>query len=425
MRIATGLVTKIVAGISVVAATTYGTSAFFIFVLKDYLAPAMDSLLFSSMIFGLGVFWTGLLGWLTARWLVKPLNELQRAAEVAAGGDLKAGVAVPNSRDELRLLAMSFNQMIASLRGIVADIDAHSTATGSEVEQLRLTLEQAAKVLTDVSERVEEISRNTDTQADLSRTMYASVEEIADISEDAAACTVTAKQDAEQMAAEMVRSGEAIISLSSAMNRLALGSSETSAMMRKLEKHAEQIGEIIHVVEEIAARTNLLALNASIEAAHAGEHGQGFQVVAVEIRKLASHTTLEVKHIAGLIETIQADLTVAVGRMEEQAQHTAEESAKTNETAESLQRISVSVDRTVQAVHRIAELMDVQSLKMNAIRSGAEKVADVAEQNADKLSKISASVQEQNAMVQEVAAASNELQNMTQDLQSGIGKFQF
>jgi Methyl-accepting chemotaxis protein len=425
MRISTSLVTKIVVGISAVATATYGTSAFFIFVLKDYLAPEMESLLFSSIIFGLGVFWTGFLGWITARWLVKPLNELQRAAEIAARGDLKAGVAVPNSRDELRQLAASFNQMIASLRGIVTDIDTHSTATGSEVEQLRLTLEQAAMLLTDVSERVGEISGNTDTQAELSRTMYSSIEEIAEISADAAACTVAAQQDAEQMAEAMVESSESITSLSSAMNRLAVEGNETTVMMRMLEQHTEQIGDIIHVVEEISARINLLALNASIEAAHAGEHGQGFQVVASEIRKLAHHTTMEVKHIAGLIETIQTDLTVAVGRMESQARHTDTGLSKTGETVDSLQRISQSVDRTVQAVNRIAELMDVQSLKMNAMLSGAERVADVAGENAEKLSKISASVQEQNAMVQEIAAASNELTNMTHALQSGIGKFQF
>ncbi|MUT65936.1 methyl-accepting chemotaxis protein [Paenibacillus sp. NEAU-GSW1] len=425
MKISTSLVMKIVVGISAVATITYGTSAFFIFVLKDYLAPRMELLFFSGIIFGLGVFWTGLLGWITARWLVKPLNNLQRAAEIAAKGDLKVGVAVPSSRDELRQLAASFNQMIASLRGIVADIDAHSTATGSEVEQLRLTLEQTAKLLTDIAERVDEISCNTDTQAELSRTMYASIEEIAEISADAAACTVAAQQDAEQMAAAMVRSNEAIDSLSTAMNRLAVEGNETTVIMRRLEEHAEQIDEIIHVVEEIAARTNLLALNASIEAAHAGEHGQGFQVVAVEIRKLANHTTMEVQHIAGLIEAIQGDLTVAVGRMEAQARHTDTGSDQTNETVGSLQRISQSADRTVQAVNRIAELMGIQSLKMNAMLSGAERVADVAEDNAEKLNKISSSVQEQNAMVQEVAAASNELQNMTRALQSGIGKFQF
>lgn len=419
------LITKIVVGISIVAITTYGTSAFFIFVLKDYLAPNMESWIFMLLTFALGVFWTGLLGWLTARWLVKPLNDLHRAAGLAAGGDLKAGVDIPKSKDELKQLAISFNQMIASLRGIVVDIDAHSNATGTEVEQLRMAAEQAAMLLTAISEQVDEISGNTDTQAHLSRTMYASIEEIAGISADAKACTVEAQQDAVRMENSMASSNEAIDSLSAAMQRLAEEGNETFGIVNKLEKHAEQIQDIIRVVEDISDRTHLLALNASIEAAHAGEHGQGFQVVAVEIRKLANHSSKEVKHIGGLIEAIQSDLTVAVGRMETQAQLIHNESSKTTETISHLHLIAQSVNRTVEAIHKIAALMQIQSVKMAAMLEGAQLVADVAEENADKLSTIASSVQEQNAMVQEVAAASNELQNMTLALQSGIGKFRF
>lgn len=426
MKFFNSLVTKIVVGISVVATVTYGTSAFFIFVLKDYLAPDMESWLFMSLTFALGVFWTGFLGWLTARWLVKPLNALHKAASTAAQGDLKAGVAVPKSGDELTQLALSFNQMISNLRGIVADIDTHSAATGTEVEHLRVSLEQVAGLLTIVAERVGEISGNTDTQAELSRSMYTSIEEIAAISADAADCTVEAQQDAGRMAEAMAKSSEAIVSMSAVMNRLAAEGGETAVMMKKLEKHAEQIGQVIHVVKEISDRIRLLALNASIEAAHAGEHGKGFQVVAIEIRKLADHTTAEVKHIDGLVEAIQSDLTVAVGRIEEQAQHSEAEAANAGETIGNLRIIiTQAVRNTVEAVDRIAELMSLQSAKMSAMQAGAERVADAAIENADSLGKIAASVQEQNAMVEEVAAASSEVRNMTVALQSRIGQFQY
>ncbi|REK75037.1 methyl-accepting chemotaxis protein [Paenibacillus paeoniae] len=425
MKRSTSLVTKIVAGISLVATATYGTSAFFIFVLKDYLAPNMEAWLFTSLTFGLGVFWTGFLGWLTAKWLVKPLNDLHKAADIAAKGDLKAGVSIPKSGDELSQLATSFNQMITSLRGIIANIDTHSKATGTEVEHLRLALEQVATLLTVVTERVGEISSNTDTQAQLSDAMYASIQDIAGLSADASACTETAQQDAQHMSLAMIRSSESVDDLSSTMNRLAAEGEETAIIMTKLKEHADQIGNIIHAVEEISSRTNLLALNASIEAAHAGEHGQGFQVVAIEIRKLANHTSWEVKHIGNLIEAIHADLSNAVSRMESQALHTHAGAAKTTETIGHLQLISQSVDRTVTAIDRVAGLMDIQSAKMGTMLLDAEQVADAARENADKLGKISASVQEQNAMVEEVAAASNELQNMTVALQSGIEQFQY
>lgn len=412
-------------GISAVATVTYGTSAFFIFVLKDYIAPGMNAWLYTVLTLAMGVFWTGFLGWFTARWIVRPLNALHQAAEVAAQGNLTADVAIPHSRDELMRLSASFNEMLTSLRGIVRDINQHSSAADTEVGMLRNAAEQAANLLTEITERVDSISHNTDIQAELSLSMYKTIEEIASLSADAQTRTVSAQSDAGQMMEAMSRSSEAIRSLSEAMNRLTAEGMETTRIVKKLEQHADKIGQIINVVEDISARTHLLALNASIEAAHAGEHGQGFQVVAVEIRKLANHSTAEVQNVGSLIGEIQNDLAVAVSRMDIQARTTETEAEKTQISISQLRQIAESVERTVGAVNNVAELIELQSEKMKMILTGAEQVSDAAGDNAAKLSRIASSVQEQNAMVQEVAAASHELQNMTATLQSRIGKFRF
>ncbi|MBJ6360394.1 methyl-accepting chemotaxis protein [Paenibacillus sp. GCM10012307] len=423
MQVAFSLVKKIVIGISVVATITYGTSAFFIFVLKEYIAPGMNAWLYTLLTLAMGIFWTGFLGWFTARWLVRPLHALHHAAEVAAQGNLTAEVVIPHSRDELMQLSASFNEMLTSLRGIVRDINQHSSAADTEVGMLRTAAEQAALLLTEITERVDAISHNTDIQAALSLSMYNTIEEIAGLSADAQARTVSAQEDAGHMLEAMNRSSTAIHSLSEAMNRLTAEGLETTRIVKKLEQHADRIWQIINVVEDISARTHLLALNASIEAAHAGEHGQGFQVVAVEIRKLANHSTVEVQNIGGLIGEIQHDLAVAVSRMDLQAQTTEEEAEKTQASISQLRQISESVERTVGAVNNVAELIEQQSEKMQTILTGAGQVSNAAGDNAAKLSSIASSVQEQNAMVQEVAAASHELQNMTASLQSRIGKF--
>lgn len=425
MSVTFSLVKKIVAGIAIVAAITYGTSAFFIFFLKDYIAPDMNSWLFTVLTFAAGVFWTGLLGWLTARMLVKPLNALRRAAEIAAQGNLTAGVAIPQSRDELMQLSASFNEMLMSLRSIVRDINSHSSNAANEVGMLSHAAEQAASLLTEITERVDAISRNTDMQAALSLSMYRTIEEIADLSADARTRTVSAQSDAALMLESMSSSSAVIQSVSEAMNKLSEEGAETTRIVKKLEEHADKIGEIIHVVEDISARTHLLALNASIEAAHAGEHGQGFQVVAVEIRKLANHSTAEVQNIGTLVEEIQKDLSVAVTRMEQQAATTETEADKTRTGIRQLQVIADSVQRTADAVNSVAELIEQQSDKMKAILAGAGQVSDAAGDNAAKLSSIASSVQEQNGMVQEVAAASQELYSMTAALQNRIGKFRF
>ncbi len=424
MNVSFSLVKKIVLGISIVAVVTYGTSAFCIFVLKDLIAPDMNSLLYSIITLALGIFWTGFLGWLTARLLVKPLNALHAAAVKASKGNLSTSVDIPQSKDELMQVSTSFNEMLTSLRSIVIDIDGHSSATSKEVEQMRSAAEQAAGLLTEISERIDTISSNTDIQAKLSHGMYETIEDIARLSENAQSRTSTAKSDADSMQETMASSSQTIGSFFQAMNQFAEEGKETAVIVKKLEQHAVQIGEIINVVEDISARTHLLALNASIEAAHAGEQGRGFEVVAVEIRKLANHSSDEVKNIGGLIESIQSDLATAVRRMELQALNTQAESAKTSAAIDQLHEVSDSVERTVHAVASIAELISEQSLKMKTILSGAERVAHAARDNADTLNGIASSVQEQNAMVQEVAAASNELQSMSTAMRSRIGKFQ-
>jgi methyl-accepting chemotaxis protein len=175
MNVSFSLVKKIVLGISIVAVVTYGTSAFCIFVLKDLIAPEMNSLLYTVITLALGIFWTAFLGWLTARLLVKPLNALHVAAVKAAQGNLSTSVDIPQSRDELMQVSASFNEMLTSLRSIVVDIDGHSSATSKEVEQMRSAAEQAAGLLTEISERIDTISSNTDIQAELSHGMYETI----------------------------------------------------------------------------------------------------------------------------------------------------------------------------------------------------------------------------------------------------------
>ena len=419
------LVRKLVLGITLVAATTYATSAFFIFVVKDMLAPDMSTWLFTIMTLGMGVFWTGLLGWLTARMLVRPINALQRAASKAADGVLTEEVTLPRGKDELYALSLAFNHMIGNLRGIVTDIDHHSTATGSEAGHLRGAAEQSAAQLGEITTRVDTMTHNTDTQAELSRSMHGTVQDMSQLTEAASKETELARADVSQMQEAAVSSSSAMERLTHAMQQLAQDGEATAAIVKRLETHAVRINDILSVVKDISGRTHLLALNASIEAAHAGSQGRGFEVVALEIRKLAQHSSEEVQHIARLVEDIHSDLAIASERMAAQANQMQTESERTQASRESMITIFGSVDRTAQTMEDVAGLMDTQSAKMRLILGHAQQVADTAEDNAARLGDIASSVQEQNAIVQEVAAASHELEHTAETLQQRVQQFQY
>ncbi|MFS0725296.1 methyl-accepting chemotaxis protein [Paenibacillus sp. 1P07SE] len=419
------LVRKLVLGITLVAATTYGTSAFFIFVVKDAVAPAMPTWLFTTLTLGMGVFWTGLLGWLAARWLVKPINALQQAAGRAADGVLTETVAVPRAEDELRHLAQSFNHMISNLRGIVSDIDRHSTATGTEAGHLRGAAEQSATRLGEITTRVDAISHNTDTQANLSRTMYGTVQTMSELTAAAFKEAAAARSDVSHMQEAAASSSSAMERLAAAMQELARDGVATAHIVKRLEAHADRIDNILSVVEDISARTHLLALNASIEAAHAGSHGRGFEVVALEIRKLAQHSSQEVQHIARLVQDIHSDLALAASRMADQAQQMQTESDRTQTSRETMASIFDSVHRTAQTIEDVAGLMDAQSEKMRSVLDHARQVSDAAADNADRLGDIASAVQEQNGIVQEVAAASHELEHTAETLQERVRQFRY
>lgn len=137
-----GIVKKMVIGITAVSMMTYGTSAVCIFVLKAWIAPQMTDWLYMSIIMAMGVFWTGFLGWLAARWLVSPLLRLTAAVDEAAGGNLTMTIPIHRGNDELSTLSLSFNQMIENLRQIITDISSNASFTNLNASTLSSALQQ-------------------------------------------------------------------------------------------------------------------------------------------------------------------------------------------------------------------------------------------------------------------------------------------
>lgn len=193
------------------------------------------------------------------------------------------------------------------------------------------------------------------------------------------------------------------------MEKTATSISELSELIETLDKRSVEISGILNVIREIADQTNLLALNAAIEAARAGEQGRGFAVVADEVRKLAERTAASTTEITGMIHMIQEETRHAVGTMQDCRQQAESGVELANQAGQSLEQINEGADNTLQMVREIAQATREQIETGNRIAQNVERIAQMAEEN--------------NTQVLDAARSAHTLEQLASDLQKAVSKF--
>ena len=417
------IVKKLVVGIVSVSIVTYGCSALFIFLLKDFIAPNMSEWLYISIILLLGVFWSGALGWLGALWLAKPLLKLSVTANEAATGNLRVVVPVHKSDDEIRKLGLSFQKMIESLRQMIAEISGSITFSNESAASLNGNIVLAAKKVEQIAGAAEIIANGAAIQAETARETYNAVEQITKAAEEIKQSADQSWAVTKEMVAIIEESGRLVDSLADGMMKLAQSSRESGLTVKQLHENAKEIGNISLLVGEIADQTHLLALNASIEAARAGEQGQGFAVVAGEIRKLAERSAEAANHINQLIARIESGIHSAVSQITGQEQLANREYGNGEEVKKALVRVNRSVQATAGTVEMIANVISGQARQLADTLEKTRKIADIADQVSLGIKQVSSSVQDQSAVMQELASSSEMLRSQADLLSSKIKNF--
>ncbi|MCA9472458.1 MAG: methyl-accepting chemotaxis protein [Nitrospira sp.] len=333
----------------------------------------------------------GLVYVLMQKFVLTPLQGLtQISRDIAQGqGDLTKRVPV-HSHDEIGELARYFNlfieKMHKSMTKVAGAID--RIASSATAEQLSYSANGQNSRMVQSASAVEEM------------TMTAG--EVARNSTEAARIA--------QETSETARTGHEVMAQTvSGMQQVSDAVGQSANIIMTLGKSSDQIGEIVRVIEDIADQTNLLALNAAIEAARAGEQGRGFAVVADEVRKLAERTTKATKEIGDMIRQIQQDTKSAVASMEDGTQRVMGGVELANKTGEALEKIQSMVNQTTSMIQQIADAAEEQSSATRQIASDLEAVAK--------------STKEASGGVSESAKASHDLSMLATELQSLIGTF--
>ncbi len=348
----------------------------------------------STTLLVLGIGLSALLAWATIRGIDLAVHELEKASDSMAGGDLTARVAY-KGKDELGHIARSFNTLGEKFHTVIHELSAATTQLTSAAEETSAVTEETSAGIRQQQSEIEQV-------ATAMHEMTATVQEVAHNANSAAGAAHKADEEADTGKRVVAQTIEAIDVLATEVERAA-------QVIQKLEQDSEEIGTVLDVIRGIAEQTNLLALNAAIEAARAGEQGRGFAVVADEVRTLASRTQQSTQEIQGMIERLQNGARDAVKAMEtsrSRAQVGVEQAAQAGTSLDSITRSVTTIN------------------DMNAqIASAAEEQSAVAEEINRKISTISDVAQSTAQGAQQTATASEQLAQLAEQLQSLMGRF--
>ncbi len=308
--------------------------------------------------------------WLLAGNLSRPILRLHREiAGIARDTDLTREIRLAN-RDETGAMAASLNEMFTKFRATVLSI---VTASDS----LSRAAEDAASTIELTHEGVQRQQSETSQVAHAMEQMSATVSDVAGNANSAA--------DAARRAREDARSGRQLVDATmSGINDLAAGVEQAATVINELDTHSERIGAVLDVIGEIAEQTNLLALNAAIEAARAGEQGRGFAVVADEVRTLANRTQLSTQEIQTMIEQFQAGTRNAVGAMQESRERARTNVEQAAEASRSLEAIAKAVAEITEMNDTIAVAAQEQAAVTQEVSASMQAIAHVAEESTER-----------------------------------------
>ncbi|MBO1002059.1 methyl-accepting chemotaxis protein [Pseudogracilibacillus auburnensis] len=416
---------KLVFFTTTLAMITYSCSAFFIYVVYDYVSPFwnISEEWFLIITLLLGIIWSGILAFFAARLLTKPLQRLEEAASSAAEGNLNQAIIVPRSDDEIRALSIAVDKMFKNIKNMVHNIDNNFNNTNKAVSNMKEVAELASKHSGAISGATDDISKGAISAAEAIQQTVEAVEEATNLAEEVQTKAEQSTNKSEAMLETLLESKRIVNQLVTGIQVLANEQEVSLKDVEKLKDNALQVETIITMVGEIAEQTNLLALNASIEAARAGEHGQGFAVVADEIRKLADESASAVQQISSLITAIQNDVTLVVKKINEHVTNAKQEAKSGELTNQSIEDMASSVTEVAAEVATIRDLVNRQLHCIQSTVQQSQEVAAIAEETSAATQEVSAAIVEQDNTIHNVEKLAQELEVQSEELNKQIHQF--
>jgi PAS domain S-box-containing protein len=329
------------------------------------------------------------------KYLEKSVNTILTEMELFANGDLTVSLIPEKDGDIIANLYAGFNKSVQNIGRLINSVMEAVQATASAANQISSSTEEMAAGAQEQSAQATEVAGAVE---EMTKTIYETTKNTGQATEASKNSGMVAKEG-----------GRVVEETIHGMNRISDVVKKSAETVQALGKSSDQIGEIVQVIDDIADQTNLLALNAAIEAARAGEQGRGFAVVADEVRKLAERTTKATKEIATMIKQIQKDTSGAVESMQKGTEEVEAGKQLAEKAGKSLQEIIHGAEQVVDIVTQVAAASEEQSSAAEQISKNIESISSVTQQSASG--------------IQQIAHASEDLNSLTNNLEELVSRF--
>ncbi|WP_370224601.1 methyl-accepting chemotaxis protein [Cytobacillus sp.] len=364
-----------------------------------------------------------LITFLISRMVSRSMNEVVSITNRIANGELDVPEIQYRGKDEIGRLAEAVNAMSHNLRMTIQQVYEVSQTVSSQSEELSQSAEEVKAGSQQVASTMQELASGSEAQATHASNLSSLMETFSDNMQEVSSSGEAVFESSRKVIG-MTEKGSQLMSASiqqmSIVDRIVQDGVEK---MKGLDAQSQEISKLVSVIKDIAGQTNLLALNAAIEAARAGEQGRGFAVVADEVRKLAEEVTVSVEDITGIVSSIQTESANVADSLQGGYKEVEKGTSQIKTTGETFTEISTAIHEMAGSIQSITEKMETMAGKSQQMGAAIEEIASVSEEAAAGIEQTSASSQQTSSSMEEVSRSSEELSQMAEELNRLVGRF--